>query len=312
MSIFSIYFSPTGGVKKVMTTLEEEFKAALTQDSSKDTAQKEDTGSKLITIDLLKPDTDYASYHFTAKDVCLVGVPSFGGRVPDVVIERLKKMSANKAKAVAVVVYGNRHYDDTLLELKDVLEGIGFTVIAGITANAKHSIFKQYATLRPDAEDKTELKTFAGEILCKLYSLRNAAGIGVADSANADGSADGSADDSADGSADDSADGSSNTCAGDSITVPGNRPYREYPGHPLKPITNDYCVLCRACVKKCPTEASPQDAPDTTIAEKCITCMRCIAACPFDARSLDKAAVAAAAEKMAPAFEGRKPNELFI
>lgn len=257
MSTFSIYFSPTGGVKKVMTTLEKEF------------------GKDTTTIDLLKTDTDYATYRFTSEDVCLIGVPSFGGRVPAIVIERLQKMTANNAKAVAVVVYGNRHYDDTLLELKDVLDGIGFQVIAGITANAKHSIFKQYATLRPDAEDKAELAEFAKKILCKLVDTHDNAGA-------------------------------------TSISVPGNHPYREYPGHPLKPITNDYCVLCRACVKKCPTGAIPQEAPDTTINDLCITCMRCIALCPFDARSLNKEAVAMAAEKMAPAFEGRKPNELFL
>lgn len=291
MSTFSIYFSPTGGVKKVMTTLEGEFKAGLKREFSENADVKTasvNSNDEITTIDLLKPDTDYAAYHFTSEDVCLVGVPAFGGRVPDIVIERLQKMSADKAKAVAIVVYGNRHYDDTLIELADTLKEIGFVVIAGITANAKHSIFKQYATLRPDAEDKAELKAFAGEILCKLNSIKDTP------------------------ATDDFKSDASRNRSSASITVPGNRPYKEYPGHPLKPITNDYCVLCRACVKKCPTEAIPQDAPDTTIAKKCITCMRCIAVCPFDARSLDKEAVAMAAKKMAPAFEGRKPNELFL
>ncbi len=261
MSIFSIYFSPTGGVKKIMTTLEKEFDKDIT------------------TIDLLKTDTDYAAYQFRPEDICLIGAPAFGGRVPSIQLERLRLMKANGAKAVAVAIYGNRHYDDTLIELVDCLNEIGFIVIAGITANAKHSIFKQYATLRPDAEDKQNLSAYANQILCKLDSLN-------------------AKQDSSEGLV--------------SITVPGNRPYKDYPGHPLKPITNDYCVLCKACVKKCPTGAIPQDAPDTTIPELCITCMRCIATCPFDARSLNKEAVAMAAEKMAPAFEGRKPNELFL
>ena len=259
MSVYSIYFSPTGGTQKVMTVLKNEFGKGITE------------------INLLSPENDYSAYHFHEEDVCLIGVPSYGGRVPGIVLERLSVMKANNAKAVAVVVYGNRHYDDTLLELKNELEAIGFQVIAGITANAKHSIFRQYGAGRPDAEDKAELQTFAKKILCKLDALQASREKSV------------------------------------SITVPGNFPYKEYPGHPLKPITSQTgCVLCKSCVKKCPTGAIPWEAPNTTINDLCITCMRCIAICPFDARKLDREAVDAAAEKMKPAFEGRKPNELFL
>lgn len=259
MSVYSIYFSPTGGTKKVMTALQKEF------------------GKNVIEINLLSPENDYSIHSFDSEDVCLVGVPSFGGRVPGVVLERLKVMKADNAKAVAVVVYGNRHYDDTLLELKNELEAIGFAVIAGITANAKHSIFRQYGAGRPDADDKTDLQKFAEEILCKLDAIK------------------------------------ANPYYMEPLTVPGNIPYKEYPGHPLKPITSQIgCVLCKSCVKKCPTAAIPWEAPNTTINDRCITCMRCIAVCPFDARKLDKECVDAAAEKMKAAFEGRKPNELFL
>ena len=39
-----------------------------------------------------------------------------------------------------IAVYGNRDYDDTLLEMKDILTERGFTVIAGLAAIAQHSI----------------------------------------------------------------------------------------------------------------------------------------------------------------------------
>ena len=258
MHLYAIHFSPTGGTKKVMN--------CLAANISKDYSQ----------ISLMNPNTDYGSYSFGSEDLCLVGVPAFGGRVPDTALERLKQMKVEGAMAVAVAIYGNRHYDDTLLELKNELESVGFTVIAGIAANAKHSIFTQYGAGRPDAEDKENLKKFAEAILCKLDEIQKNDGVT------------------------------------EPITVPGNVPYKEYPGHPLKPITNENCVLCGACVNKCPTAAIPHDAPDTTLTDRCITCMACIAACPFDARSLNKEMVAASAQKMAPLFEGRKPNELFL
>lgn len=261
MSNYMVFFSPTGGTKKVMSALAKPF------------------GKDIQEINILSFENDYSVHHFHADDVCMIGVPSFGGRVPAICLERLKQMSSDGAKAIAVVVYGNRHYDDTLLELKDTLEEIGFQVIAGITANAKHSIFKQYGAGRPDMEDKAELEGFMNQVLSKVEKMQTG----------------------------------SLTTEDATITVPGSHPYRDYPGHPLKPITNQReCVLCKSCVKKCPTAAIPWEAPNTTIEDKCITCMRCIAVCPFDARKLDKTFVDAAAEKMAPAFEGRKPNELFI
>lgn len=71
MSIYSIYFSPTGGTKKVMDILAGEW-----QDVRE--------------IDLTRADMDYSEYHLQKEDVCLIGVPSYGGRVPQVMIERLR------------------------------------------------------------------------------------------------------------------------------------------------------------------------------------------------------------------------------
>ena len=42
-----------------------------------------------------------------------------------------------------IVVYGNRAYDDTFVELQDVLTGAGFVCIAAVAATAEHSIMRQ-------------------------------------------------------------------------------------------------------------------------------------------------------------------------
>ena len=41
-------------------------------------------------------------------------LPVYGSRVPPVSLERLSALKGSGQKAVAVVVYGNREYDDTL------------------------------------------------------------------------------------------------------------------------------------------------------------------------------------------------------
>ena len=92
MSVYSIYFSPTGGTEKVMDILADVWKVD---------AQ----------IDLSVLEDDYENYQFNQEDICLFGVPSYGGRVPDAALARIRKMKAGNASAVMVVAYGNRAYD---------------------------------------------------------------------------------------------------------------------------------------------------------------------------------------------------------
>ena len=70
-------------------------------------------------------------------DVCLVSVPSYGGRVPAIAIDRLRKIAGNGAKAVLNCVYGNRAWEETLTELQDTLEGQGFTCVAALATVAE-------------------------------------------------------------------------------------------------------------------------------------------------------------------------------
>ena len=139
MSAYNMHFSPTGGTRKVAQILESELRDAYQE------------------IDLCR---DVQPMQLTSQDVCLISVPSYGGRVPGIALERLKNISANGAKAILVCVYGNREWDDTLTELQDTLESIGFVCAAAVAAVAEHSIFRQFAAGRPDAEDAAELAEF--------------------------------------------------------------------------------------------------------------------------------------------------------
>lgn len=49
---------------------------------------------------------------------------------------RLARMKGNGARAVLVVVYGNRAYDYTFTELQDTLESAGFLCVAAVAAVA--------------------------------------------------------------------------------------------------------------------------------------------------------------------------------
>ena len=139
MAVYTIVFSPTGGTKKAADLFAEAF--------CKD----------YVTIDLTERGRDFSKDSFVQEDICIVAVPSYGGRVPDAAVSRLRQMKGNGAGAILMVVYGNRDYDDTLVELQDTLTDAGFSCVAAVASIAEHSIMRQFATGRPDAQDAQEL-----------------------------------------------------------------------------------------------------------------------------------------------------------
>ena len=146
MNFYKIYFSPTGGTKKVADILVNGI------------------SNKVIEIDMIKHSEKLSNIIFSENDVCLFTLPVYGGRIPTVAVEQLQKVKGNRAKAILTVVFGNREIEDALLELQDVLEKAGFTCVAGIEAVAEHSLMPQFGAGRPDKQDEKELFLFAYKI----------------------------------------------------------------------------------------------------------------------------------------------------
>ena len=140
------HFSPTGGTKKVADAIAAGF----------DTPVEE--------MDLTKSEV---SVTLGEKDALMAVLPVYAGRVPQISLERLSSLKATGQKAVAVVVYGNREYDDALMETKDALEANGFKVIAAAAFIAEHSIVRSIAVGRPDTEDEALCRQFAADVMAK-------------------------------------------------------------------------------------------------------------------------------------------------
>lgn len=251
MSNYSIHFSPTGGTKKVAGILTNALQGSWQE------------------IDLCR---DMEPKSLDGQDLCLIAVPSYGGRVPAIALKRLKNIRANGAKALLLCVYGNREWEDTLTELQDTLESCGFICAAAVAAVAEHSIFRQFAAGRPDQEDAAELEEFAARIREKL----DAGVFGPLELAGSHGT------------------------------------YKEYNGVPFKPQANENCSGCGACAAYCPVGAIDPTESWKTDTEKCISCMRCVRVCRRHARDLDPALMAERGVQMEPKLGGRKQNYLFL
>ena len=149
MKVAEIIFSPTGGTGKVARLIGGQW------------------GESAVHIDLCDAKADFSQCDMTGMDMALVATPSYGGRAPAVAIERLKQIAGRGVRCTLVCVYGNRAYEDTLVEMADAAQACGFRVVAAIAAVAEHSILPQYATGRPDDADGAQLADFAARIADK-------------------------------------------------------------------------------------------------------------------------------------------------
>lgn len=150
MKLYDIVFSPTGGTEKVSTLLTDALEG------------------ETIRIDLTDSKQDFHTVQLQQEDLAVIAVPSYGGRVPAVATERLSMLNGQGVRAILVCVYGNRAYEDTLVELEDIARQDGFHVIAAVAAIAEHSIARQFAAGRPDVQDASRLSDFAKQIQRKL------------------------------------------------------------------------------------------------------------------------------------------------
>ncbi len=151
MKYVQIIFSPTGGTEKVAKAIAGDWPAA-------------------DTVDLSVPGADYGKITLQPEDAALIAMPSFGGLAPQLALDRLAAIRGNGARCILVAVYGNRAYEDTLVQMEDAAEKSGFRVIAAVAAVAEHSIMRQYATGRPDGADRDQLAGFGAKIREKLES----------------------------------------------------------------------------------------------------------------------------------------------
>ena len=254
MRYIQLIFSPTGGTEKAAKLVTSEW------------------GPTVETIDLTDPAADFAEYTAEADDLVLIAMPSYGGRVPGLAARRLARVRGGSARCVLLCVYGNRAYEDTLVEMADIAEAGGFTVAAAISAVAEHSIMRQYASGRPDQEDRRRLKAFGREILEKYRA----------------------------------------GTLKDKPPIPGNRPYKKAGGAGLVPKADDSCNGCGLCAERCPAAAISRENLKTADPKKCISCMRCVAGCPQGARKVNGAVVATVSLAIKKACGQRKEAELFL
>ena len=243
--VWAVYFTGTQTTSKVVEKLADELAGRL--------------GCDRLTYDFSLPQARTEPMEFSAGDLVVFGTPVIAGRVPNVLLKYLADIRGNGALGVPVVLYGNRNYDDALIELRDIMEAGGIRTVAAGAFIGEHSFSKVLGAGRPDEQDMAKVSGFAEDIFNKISSADSFEMIEVK--------------------------GTPKPYSG--YYQPRDRQGVHIDIRKVKPKTDESrCIKCGKCAKIC-TMGSIDAEDFSKVTGICIKCCACIKRCPAGAKYYD-------------------------
>lgn len=270
-TIWKIYFSATGTTEKVVDCIGDELSKML--------------NINVLTHDFTLPDARLSFPQLTSDDLVVFGVPTYAGRVPNLLLKYLDTIVGNDALAVPVVTFGNRAFDNSLIELRNILENHGFRTVAAAAFSCEHSFSYTLAADRPDNDDIASAKTFAEHIYNKVSKTEFINSVHVPVSVDGDATA-----------------GyyQPKTDEGEAIDI-----------RKVKPKTGASCTKCGTCAKVCPMGSISSD-DFSTVSGICIKCGACVKKCPVHAKYFDDAGYLYHKEQLERRYTRRAENNFWL
>lgn len=281
--IWAASFSPTGGTEHIVSLLAEEMGKCLKLPVHK--------------ISFTLPDERKKSCTFTEEDLLILGTPVYAGRIPNKILPDVdRSFEGNGTLAVAVSVFGNRNYDDGLMELALLLENHGFCVAAAAAAAARHAFSDDIGTGRPDKQDEEELRVFARRAAEKIKEFFGKEKI---------------------------VSGNKSSCGVSALQITGHNPVGPYytplraDGQPAKflkakPVTDEnLCNRCGTCAQVCPMGSISREDP-SVVNGICIKCQACIRSCPAQAKHFEDEDFLSHVEMLREHYTRRAANAFFL
>ena len=269
--IWAVYFSGTGTTRRTVERIAGGIASRLNLPAE--------------SVDFSRPAVRQETLCFGEKDLVVFGTPVYAGRVPNVLLPFLReRIMGGGALAVPVVLFGNRNYDDALIELRNILTADGMHPIAAGAFVGEHSFSRVLGADRPNAEDEALMDEFAARV-AELAAGLDAAPV-------------------------------------KSVAVRGQEPLRPYytprdrAGNPInilkvKPKTDmSRCGGCGLCADLCPM-GSIDPADVSAVRGICIKCCACVKGGPIGAKFFDDAGYLYHQHELEAQYARPAENEVF-
>lgn len=213
-------------------------------------------------------ETEEIPIEVSAETLLVVAVPVYGGKVAPPALKRMSGLKLSGTLVVLVALYGNRAYEQALVELEGFITGKGGQIVAAGAFVGEHSYSVKahpVAAGRPDVRDLEVAEAFGRNIRLKLDKE-------PVETVN-------------------TADLPDKAMATEEMLRFRGDVQAALKGGAVVPQTPSVdealCNHCGTCVSQCPTQAIVEGEETMTIADRCIRCCACVKVCPQQARTFD-------------------------